>query len=473
MLTNRASGLYRIHTGAQTVVVLCYFALLYFALGLAGVWEEALPTEPYLSYALVVVVALIGEAWTRPERLRWMLELSRRNLRRASLRQFVAVVLVLSVFLVSTHDLRISRRFFGLFLVGTLPLLHFTNHLLPTRLLKVVLRIFEKKQANILIVEDRKALAFFEKKIRSGVYPGMAVAGYVTRKRPDFSRPGMNSKRWLGTVEDIASVVEAHSIRQIVLPGLSFEPAVGRKLRAFCEAKGIRLVLVNDAPERLGCRLTMTDIGGMEILSPRSEPLEDPLNQAMKRFADTVFALGVLAFVFPFTSLFALLAHRAQSPGPLFYRQERTGRGGKRFFIIKYRSLHVDNGNAAQQVSKGDSRVFPLGRFLRKSSMDEIPQFINVLKGEMSLVGPRPHLPEHDVAFADVSESYMVRTFVKPGITGLAQVKGYRGETRTRAQIRNRVRWDLVYLERWTILMDIWIVLQTVIQVIKPPKGAY
>ncbi|RYD28317.1 MAG: polyprenyl glycosylphosphotransferase, partial [Verrucomicrobiaceae bacterium] len=115
---------------------------------------------------------------------------------------------------------------------------------------------------------------------------------------------------------------------------------------------------------------------------------------------------------------------------------------------------------------------FPLGRLMRKTSIDEIPQFINVLKGEMSLVGPRPHLPAHDEKFADISSSYYVRTFVKPGITGLAQVKGFRGETKTRNQVRNRTRWDLIYLEMWSPAMDIWIVIRTALQVLRPPKGA-
>ena len=471
MLTNRASGLYRLHVGAQTVTVLGSFGLLHATLNSVNPGGLALPGTPYISYALIVAAALIGEAWTRPERLRWMLELSRRNLRRISLRQFVAIALVLSVFLVTTQDHQISRRFFGTFIMGVLPLLHATNYLFPARLLKLVLRIFEKKQANILVIEDRRAVGFFEQKIRSGVYPGMAVSGYLTLKPLD-TRTTVTPKRWLGTLDSLETVVSQYSISQIVMPSLCFEPLVGRRLRHFCESKGVRLVLLNDAPQRLGCRLTMTDIGGMEILSPRAEPLEDPLNQAVKRVADICCALFVLAFIFPFTSLFAWLCHRIQSPGPLFFTQERTGRGGNKFLIYKYRSLHAGNTDEARQVSAGDKRVFPLGRLLRKSSLDEIPQFINVLRGEMSLVGPRPHLPEHDVRFADISENYLVRTFVKPGITGLAQVKGYRGETKTRAQVRNRTRWDLIYLERWSPAMDIWICIRTALQVIRPPKGA-
>jgi exopolysaccharide biosynthesis polyprenyl glycosylphosphotransferase len=471
MLTNRASGLYRLHVGAQVCTVLCSFAGMHWLLNWLKPGGLTLLGMPYVSYGLIVGAALVGEAWTRPERLRWLLELSRRNLRRVSLRQFLAILLVLSVYLVSTQDHRISRRFFAAFGLWMLPLLHFTNAYFPSRLAKVVLRMFENKQANILIIEEQPVMAFFEDKIRSGIYPGMAVSGYITLKPPEPGHVASN-RSWLGTLDNLEEVVEAHGISQIVMPSLNFEPAVGRELRAFCEAKGVRLVLVNDAPKRLGCRLTMTDIGGMEILSPRSEPLEDPLNQALKRAADIVFSAFVLVLVFPFTMLFAWICHRLQSPGPLFFRQERTGRGGASFSIVKFRTLHAGNQEEARQVSADDVRVFPLGRLMRKLSIDEIPQFWNVLLGDMSLVGPRPHIPAHDVKFADISENYLVRTFVKPGITGLAQVKGYRGETRTRAQVRNRTRWDVIYLERWTPALDIWIVLKTVIQVLRPPRGA-
>lgn len=471
MLTNRASGLYRIHAAAQIAVALSWLAALHALLSILAPWGRQLAVAPYISYALIVAAALVGEAWTRPERLRWLTELSRRNRRRVSLRQFVAVALILSLFLVSTQDRMISRRFFVAFVLGCLPLFHLSNCLLPSRLLKMVLRIFEKKKANILVLEDRKAVTFFDRKIRSGVYPGMQVSGYLTMRQPEFKH-GSAPRHWLGTLDNLETIAREHQVKQIVMPSLCFEPKVGREVRRFCEAQGIRLVLINDVSRRLGCRLTMTDIGGMEILSPRSEPLEDPLNQSMKRVADILFSLGVLVTVFPLTSLFALIAHRIQSPGPLFFTQERTGRGGGKFKIYKYRSLHVNNGDETKQVTQKDDRVFSLGRLMRKTSIDEIPQFLNVLKGEMSLVGPRPHLPAHDEKFADISSSYYVRTFVKPGITGLAQVKGFRGETKTRAQVRNRTRWDLIYLEMWSPMMDLWIVARTALQVIRPPKGA-
>ncbi|MCB1090673.1 MAG: sugar transferase, partial [Verrucomicrobiae bacterium] len=162
---------------------------------------------------------------------------------------------------------------------------------------------------------------------------------------------------------------------------------------------------------------------------------------------------------------------RIVSPGPLFYRQKRTGRNGEIFEVYKFRTMHV-NDTPGAQAKVGDPRIFPGGRFLRKSSLDEIPQFINVLLGEMSVVGPRPHFVDHDSQFAEIVHDYSVRHFAKPGVTGLAQVKGCRGETDTHLKVRQRVRLDHFYLRNWSLLMDVCIVCDTAIQVIFPPKSA-
>ncbi len=167
------------------------------------------------------------------------------------------------------------------------------------------------------------------------------------------------------------------------------------------------------------------------------------------------------------------LIHRVQSPGPLFFRQPRTGLHNDEFSIFKYRTMHAGHGRNAEQASAEDDRVFPLGRLLRKLSLDEVPQFINVLKGEMSIVGPRPHLSEHDVMWSKVAHFYRVRSFIKPGITGLAQVRGLRGETRTQEQVRDRLQSDLYYLENWSPSLDWMIILRTAWQIVRPPRSAY
>ena len=152
--------------------------------------------------------------------------------------------------------------------------------------------------------------------------------------------------------------------------------------------------------------------------------------------------------------------------------QHRTGLHNEHFSILKYRTMHVENGDEAVQATVDDPRIFTLGRLLRKLSIDELPQFINVLRGDMSVVGPRPHMSEHDKAFAKVAEVYRVRAFIKPGITGLAQVRGHRGETKTHESVRARVASDLHYLENWSPMLDLLIILRTAWQMIRPHAGA-
>ena len=206
-----------------------------------------------------------------------------------------------------------------------------------------------------------------------------------------------------------------------------------------------------------------------------AEPLDNPINCLMKRTLDLAVAIPVVCFVLPPLTLLVAIAHRLQSPGPVFHRQERSGLNRQIFHIFKFRTMQV--GSEAQrgtQATRDDSRVFPFGRFLRKTSLDEFPQFINVLLGEMSVSGPRPHLLEHDQKFAAMVGSYYMRHFVKPGITGLAQSEGFRGEVIGRPELlQKRIDHDLRYVNIWSLELDLRIIASTARQVVRPPRAAY
>jgi putative colanic acid biosynthesis UDP-glucose lipid carrier transferase len=167
------------------------------------------------------------------------------------------------------------------------------------------------------------------------------------------------------------------------------------------------------------------------------------------------------------------IVQRFQSSGPLFYKQQRAGIQNITFSIYKFRSMHTDHGQVTRQATMDDERVYAFGRFMRRYSIDELPQFLNVWRGEMSVVGPRPHLAEHNDMFAKVMKNYHIRTYVKPGITGLAQVRGFRGEITRPSDIDHRLASDLYYIENWTVMLDLTIVLRTIWHVIFPPKQAY
>jgi lipopolysaccharide/colanic/teichoic acid biosynthesis glycosyltransferase len=219
--------------------------------------------------------------------------------------------------------------------------------------------------------------------------------------------------------------------------------------------------------------VTHFDDDGFRFVGLREEPLENPFNRGVKRTIDFVLAVPIMLLLFPPLALIVWLAQRLQSPGPLFHRQTRAGIQNRRFHIYKFRTMHVADHDLARQATTEDERVYPLGKLFRKLSIDELPQFWNVLRGDMSVVGPRPHLIEHNEQFSRLMANYQVRTFIKPGITGLAQVRGFRGEAQTSRDIQNRVACDIEYLENWNLGLECGIILRTCAQLVVPPASAY
>lgn len=207
------------------------------------------------------------------------------------------------------------------------------------------------------------------------------------------------------------------------------------------------------------------------VLSFREIPLDDYINKFTKRAFDILLSLFVLVGILSWlTPLIALLI-QLESKGPVFFKQRRNGLDYREFYCYKYRSMKPST--SANQATKGDARVTRVGKFIRRTSIDELPQFLNVLKGEMSVVGPRPHMVKHNEEFARRVDKFMVRHFVKPGITGLAQVSGFRGEIETNKDIVNRVKYDIFYVENWSLLLDIKITFLTAINAIKGEEKAY
>jgi putative colanic acid biosynthesis UDP-glucose lipid carrier transferase len=218
--------------------------------------------------------------------------------------------------------------------------------------------------------------------------------------------------------------------------------------------------------------------GNYPMVTLRSEPLQ----QGQWRFVKRLFDIGfsILAFILLFSWLFPLIALliKLDSRGPVFFRQARWGKNGEKFMCYKFRSMKpesrdVNERNEFQQAHAKDPRITKLGALLRRTSLDELPQFLNVLMGDMSVVGPRPHAHEHNLRTKDQVGSYMVRHWIKPGVTGWAQVNGYRGETRTIDQMRSRVDFDIWYIENWTFWLDIRIIIMTVYNIIRGEDNAY
>ncbi|MBP6285394.1 MAG: undecaprenyl-phosphate glucose phosphotransferase [Ferruginibacter sp.] len=213
--------------------------------------------------------------------------------------------------------------------------------------------------------------------------------------------------------------------------------------------------------------------GDLPILSLRSEPLDDVGNRIKKRALDLVVSTLVIVFILSWLIPILGLLIMLESRGPIFFSQLRTGKNKSSFKCLKFRSMRSNKEADTKQATKNDSRVTAIGRFIRKTSLDEFPQFINVFKGEMSLVGPRPHMLKHTTDYSKVVEDYMIRQFLKPGITGWAQINGYRGEITNPEQIKMRVNKDLWYLENWSLWLDIQILFLTIYHVLRGNKNAF
>lgn len=209
------------------------------------------------------------------------------------------------------------------------------------------------------------------------------------------------------------------------------------------------------------------------VISLRNIVLDSTLNKGVKRVFDIVFSLLVIVGILSWLTPILAIIIKLESKGPLFFVQKRNGLNYQEFDCYKFRSMNLNPEAHLEQVSKNDPRITRIGRFLRKSSIDELPQFINVFLGQMSVVGPRPHMVSHTEMYAQRVNKFMVRHFVKPGITGLAQTKGYRGEVEKEADIINRVKYDIFYMENWSILLDIKIILMTIFNTIKGEDKAY
>lgn len=284
-----------------------------------------------------------------------------------------------------------------------------------------------------------------------------------------------NRIKWLGTIEKLLE-----SGGQDIMP-LGDEMYVclsrrrGEAIRALsqlCDRQMTKFYYIPVSVESIGLNLKREYINDIEVYTTHESPLENPLNKAAKRAFDIVVstvALALTGVLFPFI----YIVIKRQSPGPVFFRQLRTGMDGKNFLCYKFRSMHVNADSDTVQASKDDPRKFPFGNFMRKTNIDELPQFWNVLKGDMSVVGPRPHMLAHTDIYSRQIGEYMVRHFVKPGITGWAQVTGFRGETKELYQMEERVRRDIWYMENWTVWLDMRIVWMTVKSFFKHDENAY
>jgi exopolysaccharide biosynthesis polyprenyl glycosylphosphotransferase len=473
MITTRARGLANLHIGVTTLCVGAFF-WMYAELILRHVPVVRLTRQMnLLPYFLCVIGAMalssrdVSRLVARLHRLEFW-EAARLAGKQTA---FMSVFIFAMMF--ATQDRGVSRLFFGTLLLWNWVGLTMLNAWLPRVLARLV---FPRGQhVPTVFVGPMAALANLEEWIAHKKLLGMQPIGVLSDDVPAEGGDRLNIPS-LGNLSDLSQVLIDYQVAQVILLELPATDAQARQLIELCEEHGCRLLIHNNLAERYTQPLVPTIEDGRHFYTLQDEPLEDPINRLTKRAYDVIVSLPVVIFILPILCASVWVVQRVQSRGPLFHVRERRGRRGEVFRMLKFRSMHVAPENAAEeslQATAEDQRVYAFGRLLRRRSLDEFPQFWNVLCGDMSVVGPRPYMPLLDEEFRQQTRGYRTRHLVKPGITGLAQSLGFRGEILAPEMLKRRVYWDVFYITHWSVWLDLQITARTLWQVMFPPRTAY
>jgi len=322
--------------------------------------------------------------------------------------------------------------------------------------------ILPNQLENVIIIGQSRLAHFFQNKISSNPWMAEKVIGFIPLPGDVGPRPGRKGDpEVIGHVEDLVEIIDKHDVDKLyIVTPITSTPA----LEGIFNSISDKHVSIHWIPDIFSLRLinhSMREISGIPVMTLSETPLVG-VRRLAKSIEDKLLSAIILILISPILLLIAI-AVRISSPGPIFFRQNRAGWNGKTFRIWKFRSMYVhepENG-IVKQAEKNDSRITKVGAFLRKTSLDELPQLFNVLFGDMSLVGPRPHAIQHDQEYSERIFDYFARHHIKPGITGLAQVRGLRGETKDIDQMIQRVESDIEYINNWSISLDLSIILRT------------
>lgn len=338
-------------------------------------------------------------------------------------------------------------------------------------LFRIMLKIYRSKGYNykrIVIVGGGLNGMNVYRELASSDY-GFKVLGFFD----DNTSLKKTLPNYIGKISDVEQFCFDNHVDEIycTLPGNQETKVL--QLLNFAEKHMIRFYLVPEFYKYVRRSLVLDFLQTIPIVAIRKEPLMSLHNRVIKRAFDIVFSLIVLLTIFPVMYVVFGAIIKITSPGPVFFKQKRTGLQGKVFDCYKFRSMRINRDADSVATIKSDPRITRIGAFMRKTSIDEFPQFINVLKGDMSVVGPRPHMIQQTELYAGLIDKFMIRHLVKPGITGWAQVSGYRGETKTINQMEGRFRRDVWYLENWTFILDLKIIIVTVLNLFRGEDNAY
>lgn len=320
----------------------------------------------------------------------------------------------------------------------------------------------------VVIIGSGETCRALVDELRSDSGYGYRLMGVFDTHRPDSSR---FRDCFTGTLEQVADFVHLNKI-DVIFYTLHPGEAILPRIMTEADKEGAEFVYVPKFNRFVSGNFEPGSIGNMPSMTHTLSPLHKRRNKIVKRAEDLLISTIFLALS-PLLFIPIAIAIKLTSPGPILFRQKRTGIRGSEFVCYKFRTMRVNDESDSVQATENDPRKTPIGDFLRRSSLDELPQFFNVLTGDMSVVGPRPHMISHTVEYSALIDKYMVRHAVKPGITGWAQVSGYRGGTKHLWQMEKRVEYDVWYIRHWNIFLDMKIILFTILNGFRGDKNAY
>jgi len=373
-----------------------------------------------------------------------------------------AFVIVLKFYEISRLRLLYFYVIFFVFLV--------VSRVFFMKLLKYV-RAKGYNYSNVIIVGANDTGEHIRKILSKDLTYGYRVLGFFDDKVDPFA---FISSPILGGFDAIQDYLIKNNIDEMYVALHIDNIKIINQLTDLCERYMVRIKFIPDF--QLYTKSRRVEISFYEntpVLMLRKEPLELTLNLLLKKTFDLCFSFLVIVLIFPWLFPIIILLIKIDSPGPIFFKQERSGRDNHPFICLKFRTMYVNKKADKKQATRGDKRVTKVGAFLRRTNIDELPQFLNVFWGNMSVVGPRPHMLKHTEQYSELINNYLVRHYAKPGITGWAQINGLRGETKELADMKDRVDYDIWYIENWSFLLDLKIIYQTIANVFRGEKNAY
>jgi putative colanic acid biosynthesis UDP-glucose lipid carrier transferase len=444
------------------ILNLSYYAAFYFTDGLG------MSVTPGLHQHFVVVSNLL---WLFNSAI-WGLYTSYgvrklERIYRGTVRSYFLHALIFSLYLLSANNIEFSRTFLVVF-YGSLATVFILSRFVGTVIQYVFLQKLNLAKKIAVMGSNATAVRisnYFEKHRSVQFYGSVGDDDAIYAQDGDILTE---------TVSEKLAQAASNGVMDVYVAVAPERMSDVKSLMSEAEKQCVRLKFIPDFGGAIGSPYTVSYLGGeFPIITLRQEPLEEMGNRVKKRAFDILFSSLVILFILTWLYPLMALLIKLQSRGPVLFKQLRSGRNDEPFWCYKFRSMTVNRDSDKKQATKDDVRVTPIGKFLRRTSLDEMPQFFNVFLGNMSVVGPRPHMLKHTEEYKAIVDQYMVRQFLKPGITGWAQVNGFRGETKTSSDMENRVKCDIYYLEHWSTMLDVKIIFMTIINVMKGEENAF